>query len=62
MTLIKDTPLLNISVLHSFANQCYNLGNENKYSLIHQSPLLRVMGIFVGVAICHLFLLHLLSQ
>ena len=46
MTLIKDTPLLNISVLHSFANQCYNLGNENKYSLIHQSPLLRVMGDF----------------
>ena len=64
MILIIDTPpFLNISVLHSFANQCYNLDNENKYSLIHQSPTIASSeGIFVGVAICHLFLLRLLSQ
>ena len=25
-------------LLHSLTNQCYTLDNENKYSLIHQSP------------------------
>ena len=33
-------------LLHSLTNQCYTLDNENKYSLIHQSPLLRVVRDF----------------
>ena len=30
--------ILNMVLLHSLTNQCYTLDNENKYSLIHQSP------------------------
>ena len=44
-------------LLHSLTNQCYTLDNENKYSLIDQSPLLRVVRDFVGVAICHLLII-----
>ena len=36
-------------LLHSLTNQCYTLDNENKYSLIHQSPLLRVVRGFLLV-------------
>ena len=34
-------------LLHSLTNQCYTLDNENKYSLIDQSPLLRVVRILL---------------
>ena len=44
-------------LLHSLTNQCYTLDNENKYSLIHQSPLLRVVRDFCCVAICHLLII-----
>lgn len=45
-------------LLHSLTNQCYTLDNENKYSLIHQSPTIASSeGIFVGVAICHLLII-----
>ena len=51
-------------LLHSLTNQCYTLDNENKYSLIHQSPLLRVVR---GFLLCGYmspinYLLRLLSQ
>ena len=44
-------------LLHSLTNQCYTLDNENKYSLIHQSPTIASSEGFLFVAICHLLII-----